>query len=206
MRTLRCKFVVLTGGPGAGKTAVMEAASQLFQENKFAVLPESASIVYSGGFPRLPSLNSKRAAQRAIFHVQNELERYIADEHKYKLVLCDRGIADGAAYWPDGPESFFQEISLSAEKIFSRYHVVIHLQTPQATMGYNNLTNPMRIETPQQAQEIDAKIVQVWNGHPNRIIVPATRVFTEKLDHVFAILRSVLHSHEIENSPPGNPE
>ena len=45
------RFVVLTGGPGAGKTAVMEAAKQIFAQDVM-ILPEAASIVYSGGFPR----------------------------------------------------------------------------------------------------------------------------------------------------------
>ena len=91
-----CSFIVLTGGPGAGKSAVMQAAQQIFT-NRVAILPESASIVYSGGFPRFPNPTSIRAAQRAIVRVQEELERYVLEEGSTLLALCDRGIADGNA-------------------------------------------------------------------------------------------------------------
>lgn len=177
-----CRFIVLTGGPGAGKTAVMEAARQIFAQSVH-ILPEAASIVYSGGFPRLGTPVSVRAAQRAIFRVQEELERFAVEEGSTMVALCDRGISDGAAYWPEGIPSFYRNIGISQEDVFARYHTVIHLRTPTADMGYN-LSNPMRTESPEQAAELDRRIEQVWEGHPNRFIVPATETFTEKLEHV----------------------
>jgi hypothetical protein len=45
------KRVVLTGGPGAGKTAVLELARQYFCKHVL-VLPEAAGILFGGGFPR----------------------------------------------------------------------------------------------------------------------------------------------------------
>lgn len=45
------KRVVLTGGPGAGKTALLELVRQSFCTH-VKVLPEAASIVFGGGFPR----------------------------------------------------------------------------------------------------------------------------------------------------------
>lgn len=59
--------VVLTGGPGAGKTAVLELIRQSFCEH-VKVLPEAASVVFGGGFPREDDPECKRAAQRAIFY------------------------------------------------------------------------------------------------------------------------------------------
>lgn len=58
------KRVVLTGGPGAGKTALLELLRQSFCEH-VRVLPEAASIVFGGGFPRGNDLLNQRAAQRA---------------------------------------------------------------------------------------------------------------------------------------------
>ena len=43
--------IVLTGGPGAGKTAVLEMIRQSFFSH-VTVLPEAASIKFGGGFPR----------------------------------------------------------------------------------------------------------------------------------------------------------
>lgn len=65
--------IVLTGGPGAGKTALLELIRQSFCEH-VTVLPEAASIVFGGGFPRHDDDECRRAAQRAIYHVQRQLE------------------------------------------------------------------------------------------------------------------------------------
>lgn len=187
---LGCKFIVLTGGPGAGKTAVMGAAQQMFSRH-VAILPESASIVYSGGFPRYNNPTSIRAAQRAIARVQEELERYAIEEGNTHVALCDRGIADGAAYWPEGFGCFYEAIGMNRDSIFARYSTVIHLKTPSLGLGYNH-DNPMRIETPEQAAYIDKKIEHVWEGHPNRFIVPATESFPEKLEHVTELIKAAL--------------
>jgi hypothetical protein len=185
-----CRFIVLTGGPGAGKTAVMEAARQIFGHN-VAILPEAASIVYAGGFPRLPSAHAVRSAQRAICRVQEELENFAQGPGYPAVALCDRGIADGAAYWPDGPESFYASIGLSREEVFARYHTVIHLRTPSLALGYNH-SNPMRTESAEQAAQLCKQIERVWEGHPNRLVVPATETFTEKLDHVTQLIMAAL--------------
>ncbi len=92
--------IVLTGGPGAGKTAVLELVRQQFCTH-VQVLPESAGIVFGGGFPRGAAQSHQSAAQRAIYFVQRELE-HMADGMNTAIVLCDRGTVDGAAYWP-GP-------------------------------------------------------------------------------------------------------
>ncbi len=186
-----CKFIVLTGGPGAGKTAVMEAARQIFAKD-VAILPEAASIVYAGGFPRLGTRASVHAAQRAIAAVQAELERFTLEDRTAPIALCDRAIVDGAAYWPEGPEAFYAALGTTPEEVFARYTTVIHLCTPTLSMGYNNLANPMRTETADQAAELDRRIETVWAAHPNRLVVPATETFTEKLEHVTSLIRAEL--------------
>lgn len=193
------RFIVLTGGPGAGKTAVMEAARQIFAK-EIAILPEAASIVYSGGFPRFSSAHSVRAAQRAIAATQKELEQFTLEDKTAPVALCDRGIADGAAYWPDGSNAFFEAIGLTAAEVFARYSTVIHLRTPTRNMGYNN-SNPMRTETAEQAGDLCRRIERVWNDHPNRLIVPATETFPEKLEHVTAIIRSELMLRDLPTRP-----
>ncbi len=99
-RAHRARFIVLTGGPSAGKTAVLETLLRSLCPH-LAVLPEAASIVFGGGFPRRPSIPGQRAAQRAIFHVQRAIERLVDEEGRVAVGLCDRGTLDGLAYWPD---------------------------------------------------------------------------------------------------------
>ena len=194
---MQTRFLVLTGGPEAGKTAELEAARQIFARDHVTILPEAASIVYAGGFPRFASRHSVHAAQRAIASVQAELEHFARDDRSAPVALCDRGIADGAAYWPEGPEAFFHAIGRSAEEVFARYSAVIHLRTPEAGRGYDN-SNPMRTETAEQAADLDRRIERVWRAHPSFHLVPATETFTEKLEHVTALIRA----HLLSQAPP----
>src|SRR5678815_1995716 len=69
----RARRIVLTGGPGAGKTAVLALVKQSLCRH-LRVLPEAAGILFGGGFPREANPDALRAAQRAIYFVQRELE------------------------------------------------------------------------------------------------------------------------------------
>ena len=53
------KLVVLTGGPGGGKTALLEMARRYFCQH-VVILPEAASIIFGGGFPRLVAPGGRR--------------------------------------------------------------------------------------------------------------------------------------------------
>ena len=181
----RRRRIVLTGGPGAGKTAVLELVRQQFCAH-VRVVPEAAGIVFGGGFPRAGSVDTMRAAQRAIFFVQRELE-IIGDSGNPAIVLCDRGTVDGAAYWP-GPDSFWAAVGTTREHELSHYDAVIHLRTPATGAGYNT-GNPLRTESAQAAAEIDAHLLAIWKGHPRRFIVPASVDFLEKAARTIAILR-----------------
>ena len=95
-------------------------------------------------------------------------------------------------------------VGLAREEVFARYHTVIHLQTPPLNLGYNH-SNPMRTESAEQAAQLCRRIEAVWEGHPNRLVVPATETFTEKLDHVtqliHAALPAVVEAHKPSRAP-----
>lgn len=185
-----CSRVVLTGGPGAGKTAILEIAKRNFCEH-VAILPEAAGIIFGGGFWRHDTVVARKASQRAIFHVQRELERIVEDEKQSAIALCDRGTLDGLAYWPNSEESFWHEVGSTKEAELSRYSVVIHLRSPSLQRGYNN-QNPVRIESATQAAEIDEKIAQAWGGHPRRVFIDSQNDFLEKAIQAMALIRQEL--------------
>jgi len=182
--------VVLTGGPGAGKTAVLEIVKRNFCRH-VAVLPEAASIVFGGGFWRRDTVAARKAAQRAIFHVQRELERMVEEEKEAAVTLCDRGTVDGLAYWPGSQRSFQEDLDFRRERELARYYMVIHLRTPSLEQGYNN-DNPVRIESADQAAEIDARIDHVWKGHPNRFFIESEQNFLEKARNAIELIRQDL--------------
>jgi predicted ATPase len=182
------KRVVLTGGPGAGKTAVLELISQSLCEHVM-VLPESAGIIFGGGFPRRGADPSRRAAQRAIFYVQRELEA-AAESTNPAIVLCDRGTVDGAAYWP-GADTLWSSVGTTRMEQLARYDVVIRLRPPTSGQGYHR-GNPLRVESPEDAARIDARIALEWDGHPRVFVVESTEDFVVKARLALDLLRAEL--------------
>lgn len=184
----RTRLVAVTGGPGGGKTAILELARRSLCKH-VAVLPEAATIVFGGGFPRHATLDGRRAAQRAIFHVQREVERLVVGEASVGVALCDRGTLDGLAYWPGDRALLWADVQTNLEAELARYAAVIHLETPDGDHGYNH-QNPLRIESPDEARAIDARIAEIWAAHPNRYSVASSDEFFEKATAAMAIIRS----------------
>lgn len=182
------RVVVITGGPGAGKTAVLELVRRSLCDHVH-LIPEAAGVVFGGGFPRVTDLEGRRAAQRAIFHVQRELETVGALSNP-AILICDRGTVDGAAYWP-GPGELWSAVGTTLAAQLGRYDAVIHLRTPDAHNGYNH-DNPLRVESALEAAAIDARIATAWRAHPRRFEVPASAQFLTKAARAIEILAAEL--------------
>lgn len=176
--------IVLTGGPGAGKTAVLEMLSHELCSH-VVMVREAAAMLFGGGFPRSPDAPHRRAAQRAIFAVQLELET-IADIGNPALVLCDRGLVDGFAYWP-GPGDFWNSVGMTRAAALARYDAVIHLRTPAGENGYGH-QNPLRTETAAEAHVIDERIAAAWEGHVRHYEIPAQADFLTKARQAIEII------------------
>ena len=179
---------MLTGGPGAGKTAVLELVKHSFCAHVM-VLPESAGIVFGGGFPRRPDITASQSAQRAIFYVQRELEN-AAESQNPAIILCDRGTIDGGAYWIGKPD-LWTSVGSSLQAQLSRYAAVIHMRVPRTEEGYNN-ANPLRVETAEQAAKIDRKIAELWARHPNRYVIDPQETFIAKASKVLTVLKDLV--------------
>lgn len=188
--SMKPRLVVITGGPGAGKTAVLEVVRKMFCE-RVAILPEAASILFGGGFWRLDSLAGVKSTQRAIYHVQKELQTIFFEENKWTLGLCDRGTLDGLAYWPSKPDEFLADVGTTLDKELSKYYGVIHLRVPSATNGYN-YQNPMRIETAELAATIDQKIHEIWKAHPNYYQISSAVSFASKMNEAVELISAFL--------------
>jgi predicted ATPase len=178
--------VVLTGGPGAGKTAVLEFMRLAFCRH-VVILPEAAGLLFKGGFPRDRAPARLRAAQQAIFHVQRQLEASTAEDNA-AIVVCDRGTPDGSAYWP-GPDTLWDALEIPLDGELARYAEVIHLRTPSDENGYN-LHNPLRVESAAEAMEIDRRIAGIWSPHTAYTEVPATADFLVKARQARELLRA----------------
>ncbi|HEY6879025.1 MAG TPA: AAA family ATPase, partial [Polyangiales bacterium] len=159
----------------------------------------AAGMLFVGGFPRRNDPVGRAAAQRAIFHVQRELEQLARDEQHAPTILCDRGSLDALAYWPYDHPSFFDQLRTTRADELARYSTVIHLRTPSVAHGYNN-QNPVRIETPEQAHLLDRAIERAWEGHPHRHFIDCQEDFLLKLNLTVRLLREEIAGRCVQES------
>jgi predicted ATPase len=170
--------IVVTGGPSGGKTTLIDAIKRDLS-NQLAVVPEAASILYRGGFPRKPTPLGRKHAQRAICFIQRELEDLIEAESKAPFLVCDRGSLDSIAYWPGRPEDFFESLGTTRQLELARYNWVIHLDT--AHEDAFETSNPIRTESHKEAVELNHMIREAWAGHGHRVIIPHYGDFLHKM-------------------------
>ena len=166
----RCRIVV-TGGPGGGKTT----AADLFRRelgDQVVVVPEAATLLFAGGFPRVDDALARRAAQCAIYHVQRNLEDVQSARYPDRILLCDRGSVDGAAYWPGDPSEFFAAVGTTEAAELERYDAVIFFEC--AAVGGLSIEggNPVRTESMAQALDLDRRLRTLWARHPRFVVVP----------------------------------
>jgi predicted ATPase len=186
----RCRLV-LTGGPGGGKTT----AADLFRRElgeRVVIVPESATILFAGGFPRAEDAEARRAVQRAIFHVQRNLENVQSALFRDRILLCDRGTVDGAAYWPEGGEDFFTAMGTTAEEELARYDAVVFFETAAVAGQSIEGGNPVRTESLAEAVAVDRRLRALWSRHSRFMLVPHTASFLHKITTGLALLESVV--------------
>ena len=81
------KRIVLTGGPGGGKTTAIDLLRREFS-NQIVVVPESATMLFSGGIERNDSPSLIKAQQQAIYNLQKHLEHIQRTKHPDRLMLA----------------------------------------------------------------------------------------------------------------------
>jgi predicted ATPase len=184
----RCRIVV-TGGPGGGKTT----AADLFRRelgDRVVVVPEAATIIFSGGFPRSTDPDARRAAQSAIYHVQRNIEDVQSARFPGRILLCDRGTLDGAAYWPGEPEAFFRHMGTSYEAELARYDAVVFFESAAVAGMSIEGGNAVRNETLEQALALDRRLRQIWSRHPRFTLIANSPSFFKKLTFGLAAIQS----------------
>lgn len=190
-RSKQCCRIVLTGGPGGGKTT----AADLFRREigeRVVIVPEAATILFQGGFPRSPDLGARRFAQTTIFHVQRSLEDVQASLYPGRTLLCDRGTVDGAAYWPGEPHHYFDAVGTTLEAEFRRYDAVIFFESAAVGGGTIEGGNPMRNESMAEAVELDTRLRSLWSRHPHFTLVPHNPSFFKKISFGLATLEGIV--------------
>jgi len=187
--------VVLTGGPCAGKTSALAIISDHFRNLGWHVFtcPEATTLMVSGGVSWAalnPTqwFNFQKNVMKTMIHLEDTYAEIALqrEDDKPVLILCDRGVMDAAAYVE---KDVFTNLlnAIGADSLFdvkhSRYDLVIHLVS--AALGaeehYSLENNEARTETPEEAREVDKRILQAWTGHPNIVCINNRTLFKEKI-------------------------
>ncbi len=176
----RARRIVLTGGPGSGKSTAASFLAREFPDDLW-VLPEAATVLYRGGMPRGVNAEGTRIAQRAIFNVQRSFELAATVQHPGRIQICDRGTIDGAAYWPDGAESFFSMLGTSLHAELARYDAVIFLHTAATLPAGYEQNLEVRTEDRDEAIALDERIWKLYSEHPLILPIPSRGSFLDKL-------------------------
>jgi nicotinamide riboside kinase len=190
MNSKRRKLAI-TGGPSGGKTTLIDNL-QRDLINKIAVVPEAASILYRGGFPRRKGTLRQKHVQRAIYFTQFELEALVQDESHDRLIICDRGSLDSNAYWPGDGTNFFDSVNSNIEKEIARYDWVLHLDT--APEAHYDSENPIRTETYAEAQQLNERILAAWSTHPYRLVIHHQSDFFTKMGLCMTVIRMLMQN------------
>lgn len=168
----RVSRIVLTGGPGGGKTSVLsELRRRDPRAERFLIAPEAASMLLRAGHR-----SGTQVFQLAIVRLQLALEAQISaaeqgHEGRPRLLICERGTVDSLAYWrhygwPE--EAFFSATGMDLGEHLGRYDGVVHLQTAAvgAEVHYRQGPKAGRLEPASEAAAIDAACVAAWSDHP----------------------------------------
>jgi len=186
--------VALTGGPCGGKSTCMASIDERMTLLGYKVfrVPEAATMLITGGIGFGPAYSEQCTVktQTGLIKTQMTLEDcfYAHAYHSCQkaVVLCDRGAMDSTAYMSE--EQFatmcaaegWDETKLRDE----RYDHVLHLVT--AAIGaeefYTTQNNAARLETAEQAAELDNRIAKAWIGHEHLRILDNSTGFAEKVE------------------------
>ncbi|MFN9069095.1 MAG: ATP-binding protein, partial [Bdellovibrionales bacterium] len=192
----RQPVIVITGGPSGGKTTLIEAIKRELAPEVITV-PEAASLLYRGGFPRGRDTHSQVRTQKAIYYVQEQLEGLAQDQSRSSTLVCDRGSLDGLAYWPENHTDYFEELETNLNQEISRYDWVLHLDTAHS-QSYD-LSNPVRTENYEEAWKLNERIKWAWSQHPQVLIVSANSDFFSKMALCLHLIRGIIDGRDYES-------
>ena len=190
------KRVVLTGGPGGGKTALLNRLCHDPELSRITVATEEA--IYGMRFVRLNP--QSREFQCALVAIQAATEavllRTFQDSTK-RILISHRGTLDPCAFWQsfrNSRESFFEMTGTALENHYRRYDLVIHLESAAVRMpeAYVRYPQAHRPEDLQQAARLDQLLAELWSAHPRYVKIEGTRNLEDKLHAGMELIRREL--------------
>lgn len=202
---MQIEKIVITGGPCAGKSTAMSWIQNTFSQKGYTVLfiPETATELITGGVAPW-TCKSNVEFQKCQVKLQIEKEQVFERAAKSivgdkVLIVCDRGALDNKAYMTESEfDCVLKEFGLNEVELRDSYDAVFHLVSAAkgADKYYTTANNKARRETPDQAAEMDDKIISAWAGHPHLRVIDNSTDFENKMRRLIAEIYSFLGEPE----------
>ena len=197
--------IVITGGPGAGKTTGLSWIQNAFTKLGYTVLfvPETATELITGGVAPWTcgtNLDYQKCQMRLQLEKERIYEQAAATMKADKiLIICDRGAMDNKAYMDDVEfAQLLRALNTTQVALRDGYDAVFHMVTAAkgAERFYTTENNKARTETPEQAAALDDRLIAAWTGHPHLRVIDNSTNFEDKLKRLIAEIRSFLGEPE----------
>lgn len=199
--------IVLTGGPGAGKTTSLAHIQDRLENLGFKVfiVPEAATLLLNGGF-RIIRDNFREHIHFQVslltMQVTNEdlffkaAERFAAREGKSCVVICDRGVLDAKGFMTETEWDAVLDAtgSTTSQLRDKRYDAVIHLESAavSAPQFYTRANNAARQEDVGEAALFDARVQSAWIGAPRFRIIRSRENFADKMKELDNVITQIV--------------
>lgn len=190
----KTRRIAITGGPGSGKTTILERLTQERPDKLLLVKEASTFFLNQLPLARHYQSQEREIYQSLIYQWQHIREASAALQADGRLLVSDRGTLDGAAYWPGPLEQFLERQGTTLDGELSRYCAVIHLEVPCRDYYESSLhTNRVRKEDWDDAKRLCDREKEIWSRHPELITVSYEEDFQVKQAQVRAHLDRFLH-------------
>lgn len=195
--------LVLTGGPGGGKSVALKALQSDLTKNGVRVIaiPEAATeLILAGLSPRGILDNKDFQALQLDLQLQREdlyaqTAQHLNDE--VVILLCDRGALDGKGFIEEKDfDQILLQRGLTEKQLCERYDAIFHMTSAakKDITLYSLNNNLARKETPSEAAHEDDRLIGIWSQHPYHVLIPPCDTIEEKIDH---LKKAVYHFLEI---------
>ena len=205
------KRIVLTGGPGSGKTTVLNNIVNIYSNQgiKVLVVPETATEIITAGIKcfgddPIDLVDFQELIMRLQLAKEDVYDRAI-DMYKKTypdkdiLIIYDRGTIDNKAYMNE--EQFIDVLNRlnnvkSYSDLLNKYDLVIDLVG--AKEFYTTENNKARSEDVDGALSLGVSTLKSWIGHPKIKIVLPKKEMQDKIDETVSYIDTVMDKRQIK--------